>query len=228
MDRAIVSFANGTGRYRENLARLEESLVGRFDGDFLGFIGEESIGSPLHINVPYGFKVVCIQHAIEAGYTSVLWLDSSCFAVADLSPIFESIERDGFIFQEAGHYLGTWSTDAQLNYWGISRDEAMKVGMIGNAGMLGFDFTHPAAQAFFIAWEKSMRDGMFKGSWTNTNGECSADDRCKGSRHDMSNSSALVYLMGLGHLAKRGDEWLEYAAPGSERKNETILIQAQG
>lgn len=226
--RCIVSFCNSRGRYRENMLRLKKSLVGKFDGDFLGFDGEDSIGAPSHLENPYAFKIFAIQKAIEAGYTSVLWLDSSCFAVADLTPVFTSLEVEGFIFQQAGHMLGTWSTDLQLNYWGLGRNEAMGIQMIGNAGFLGFDFTHPATTAFFVAWTKSMYRGMFKGSWTNDEGECSQDSRVLGSRHDMVCSSALVYLMGLTHLAKRGDEWLEYAEPGSERKNETILIKAQG
>lgn len=226
--RCVVSFANQAGAYMARLKRLRESLVGNFDGDFLGFIGEESIGAPLHSECPYGFKVYAIQQAIEAGYTSVLWLDSSCYAIGNLTPVFDSLERDGMIFQEAGHMLGTWSTDAQLQYFGMTRDEAMNVGMIGNAGFLGFDFTNPIAERFFVMWHKAMMDGMFKGSWTNLEQECSYDPRCRGSRHDMTCSSALVYLMRLGHLAKRGDEWLQYAAPEDTVLNDTILIKAQG
>lgn len=213
--RCIVSFANERGRYLENLLRLKQSLVGKFDGDFLGFVGEDSVGAPLHIENPYAFKIHAIRAAIEVGYTSVLWLDSSCYAIRNLAPVFKSIERDGMIFQEAGHMLGTWSTDSQLEYFGLTRDEAMGIGMIGNAGFLGFDFTNPIASRFFVLWNKAMEQGMFKGSWEN-------------SRHDMTCSSALVHLMGLSGMAKKGNEWLQYAAPEDSVLNDTILIKAQG
>lgn len=213
--RAIVSMANERGNYIPALNRLSASLEGKFDGDFFGFIGEESIGAPLHTDTPYGFKLYAIQSARELGYTSILWLDSSCYAIRDLSPVFESIERDGMIFQEAGHLLGTWSTDEQLAYFGMTRDEAMKVPMIGNAGFLGFDFNNPIAVRFFELWNEAMEAGMFRGSWEN-------------SRHDMTCSSALVYLMGLWDFAKKGNEWLQYAAPNDTPNNDTVLIFAQG
>lgn len=226
--RAIVSMANERGNYIPALNRLSASLEGNFDGDFFGFIGEESIGAPLHTDVPYGFKLYAIQKAIELGYTSILWLDSSCYAIKDLSPVFESIEKDGMVFQEAGHMLGTWSTDEQLRYFGITRDEAMNIPMIGNAGFLGFDFNNPIAVRFFELWNEAMEAGMFRGSWTNYAHECSSDKRCKGSRHDMQASSSLVYLMGLWHLANKGNEWLQYGAPTDTPNNDTVLIFAQG
>lgn len=212
----------------QGLARLSDSLRNNFDGDFLGFVGEASCGAELHAENPYNFKIHCIEKAKEAGYEKVLWLDSSCFAVGNLQPVFDEIEKDGFIFQDAGHLLGNWTNDFVLDYFDLSRDKAMEIRMIGNAGFLGFDFTRSKPNFFFQQWKQSMLDGCFKGAWTNNDKTESEDERCWGSRHDMSCSSALIYQLGLSDLAKSSEEWLQYAGPYDKVLNETILIKAQG
>lgn len=224
----IISFANKKNRYVQNLARLSESLRNNFVGDFLGFIGEESCGAQPHLENPYNFKIHCIQKAIDRGYEKILWLDSSCFAIKNVQPIFSEIEKNTFIFQDSGHWLGSYSTDACLEYHGITRDEAMEVRMIGNAGFLGFDFMNGLAREFFDRWKKTMEKGLFLGKWNNDDKSCSLDERCLGARHDMSNSSALVYKMGLTHLMKSGEEWLQYAGMFDETINDTIILKAQG
>lgn len=225
---AIISFCNNRGAYRAGMERLRQSLIGKVDADFLGFDGEESIGAPKHEDNPYAFKIYAIEKAFEMGYRQILWLDSSVFAIKNLTPIFDEIEKNGFIFQEAGHYLGNWSSDKQLEYFGITRNEAMEMPMIGNAGFLGLNFTKRICCLFFDQWRYSMLDGMFKGNWTNENNSESSDERVKGCRHDMVCSSAIMHNLNIQDIMKKGDEWLEYAAPGTLPKNETILLMAQG
>lgn len=226
--RAIISFANQNGAYMDRLARLSNSLRNNFYGDFLGFVHESSLGCELHSENPYAFKIAAFQKAKEAGYTSILWLDSSVFAVASVEPIFERLERNGFVFQDAGHMLGTWSNDRCLEYFELSRDEAMKVPMIGNAGFLGLDFNDLDADLFFQTWDSAMRKGIFKGKWNNEEKTESQDDRCKGMRHDMSCSSAIVHEMGIFNLAYKGDEVLQYAGIYDKVLNDTIILKAQG
>lgn len=211
--RCVVSLCNDRGRYRENMERLRQSLIDNFDGDFLGFDGEESIDSPKHEDNPYAFKIYAIEKAIEKGYKSVIWLDSSVFAIKKLDPIFDEIEKYGYIMQEAGHMVGTWCNDFTLDYFDITRDEAMKMPMYGNAGFLGLDLKNEIAVTFFTKWANSMLAGCFKGDWSNH-------------RHDMTAGSIIANILGMEF--KKGDEWLEYASPGTPPKNETIILQAQG
>jgi hypothetical protein len=225
-NRCIISFANHKGRYIQSLCRLSESLNGRFDGDFLSWIGEASLGAEPHLENPYNFKIHAFAKAIEAGYTQILWIDSSCFAIKDVAPIFDIIEKEGYIMQEAGHMVGTWTNDNALNYFGITRDEAMLMPMYGNAGFLGLNMENQISADFFCLWSASMLAGCFKGSWTNENHSESMDERCLGSRHDMAAGSIIANQLGM--LYKSGNEWLEYAAPGTTPKNETIIIQAAG
>lgn len=226
--KCIVSFANKNGNYIKGLVRLGESLRNNFNGEFIGFINEYSLGCPPHSVMPYGFKIYAIQKAIDAGFDQVLWLDSSCYAIKKIQPIFDIIEQEGFIFQEAGHMLGTWTNDVTLKHFGISRDEAMKIRMIGNAGFLGLNMRNAQAKQFFIRWKQAYQEGVFSGSWSNNNNTESKDERCKGHRHDMSCSSALVHVMGLDHLIKSGNEYLQYAGVFDETANDKIYIKAQG
>lgn len=225
---AIISFANSKNLYVKRLARLSESLRNNFDGDFLGFINEASVGSPLHTDNPYAFKIYCWDKAIKAGYENILWLDTSCFAIKNVQPVFDEIEKDGFIFQDSGHFLGTWANDLTLDYFYMSRDQAMKVRMIGNAGFLGLNTSTDDAMLFFKTWKQSMKDGCFAGAWTNEGNTESDDERCRGHRHDMSCSSAVVHNMGLSDLMKNFDEWVQYAGVFEATLNDTIIFKAQG
>lgn len=224
----IVSFANSTRYYIKGLARLNESLRVNFDGDFLGFIGESSVGAPLHSENPYAFKIYCIQKAIDAGYENILWLDSSVFAIKNVKPIFDEIENNKFIFQDSGHWLGTWTNDATLNYFNITRNDAMEIRMVGNAGFLGINILNEKAKEFFGLWKKSMEEGYFKGAWTNENKQESENELCLGHRHDMSCSSSVIHNMGLTSMMKGGEEILQYAGLYDAVLNDTIIFKAQG
>lgn len=220
---AIVSFANSKGVYIQRLARLGESLRNNSpDIDFISWIGEASLGCPLHSEVPFAFKIYAVQAAKDAGYDHVLWVDSSCFAIQSVTPVFDEIKKDGVIFQDAGHYLRTWCNDRTLDYFNITAEESESIKMIGNAGFLGFDFTSTIGICFFEQWKMAMEDGQFNNSI-----EQSGDGFIE-HRWDMSCSSAITYKMGLSHLMKSGNEWLQYAGLYDKTLNETIIFKAQG
>lgn len=183
-DKCIINLA--TGRYVVGQDRLKNSLneVG-YDGDFMGWTAENQIGAPPHNQNPYAFKIYGFDEALRQGYKKILWVDASIWAIKPLDPIWEGLNEHGYVKQYAGHLCGTWSNDRQLEYFGVNRDEAMKMEMYGNGGFLALDFDVPIAQEFFKRWKQSMLDGQFKGSWNNDNNCESSDPRCKGSRHDM-------------------------------------------
>lgn len=226
MKKAIVSFANSNGNYIQSLARLGESLRNNFDGDFLGFINEASVGAPLHKNNPYAFKLKCIQKAIYAGYEQILWLDSSCFAIQNVQPIFDIIQNDGYVMQDSGHYLGNWCNDATLNYSGITRDKAMDIKMYGNAGFLGLSMESGISRAFFDKWNEYADLGYFKGEWNNDKKTESEDDRCLGHRHDMSCGSIVANILQM--KMQPGDSLLQYTGVYDKALNDSIIIKAQG
>lgn len=225
MKKCIINFASG--RYVKGQDRLNESLlkVG-FDGAFLSWTVEESIGSPLHKDNPYAFKIYCFEQAINAGYTKILWVDASIWAIKPLNPIWKALAEHGYMKQYAGHLVGWWSSDRQLEYFGITRDEAMKIEMHGNGGFFALDFEKDIAKEFFKRWKQSMLDGMFKGSWNNDNNCESSDSRCKGSRHDMTCGSIIANQLEM--YAYPNSTLMAYVGGDYEKPPETAVMWAQG
>lgn len=214
--RAIVTFASERGNYMKGLARLSDSLRNNFDGDLIAFTNELTIGCEPHSVNPYAFKIAAIQSALDAGYEQILWLDCSVYAVGNLEPVFGMIEQNGMVFQDAGHFLGNWCNDETLEYFRLTREEAMNIRMIGNAGFLGFDINNEDAGFFFSRWSMAMEKGYFKGSW---------DDH----RHDMSCSTAVLHRLGILHYALPSDQILHYGATEFDKPlNDSIILKANG
>jgi hypothetical protein len=223
----IVSFANSQSNYMLSLARLSHSLKYNFDGDFMAFVGEHTLpGCPSHEETPYAFKLYAIQAARDVGYKNILWLDSSCFAVQPLSPIFDHIEEYGYIMQDAGHFVGVWSNDNCLRYFDLDRDVAMNLRCYGNAGFLGLNFEKQIANTFFNLWRDSMNAGVFCGKWNNDKKTESQDERVRGHRHDLVAGSIIANKLGMEYQSSQ--EWLQYAGPYDQRLNDKIYICAQG
>lgn len=211
--RCVISLANERGNYRNALDRLHDSLLRYSDADIKLFRSENEIEAPSHLENPYAFKVFAFRKARQMGYDQVLWLDSSVYAIKPIDRIFSLIDGDGYVMQEAGHWVGEWCNDETLKYFGITRDQAMRMPMYGNAGLLGLDFTTSIAKLFFVAWTHAMNDGMFKGSWENH-------------RHDMTCGSIIANLLNMKY--QPGDQLLQYAAPGDKPINNSIVLYAQG
>lgn len=208
----IIAFANNTGWYVQGIKRLKESLQDNFKGTFLYSIGEASIGSPKHADNPYAFKIYCFKKALAAGYKKILYVDSSFYAVAPVSPLFDIIENQGYMMHNSGHWLKDWMDDNQLNYFGIKKNALDKVQMF-TGGMVGLNFENPRTIEFFSKWEASMLAGAFIGSWENM-------------RHDMSAGSMIAWLMHFKYLPE--ETILQYAGPYDAINNESIIFKARG
>lgn len=222
---AIICFANSS--YSNGAARLKRTAQEHnFKGELFIFTDEEQVPCPLHTQNPYAFKTFIFERVKNLGYKKILWLDSSVYLIKNIDNIFELIEKDGYLMQEAGHYVGTWANDKCLNYFNINRDEAMNMLMYGNAGLLGLNFDNQVANEFFNKWHQASKDGIFIGKWNNNDKTESKDERCKGHRHDMTCGSIIANQLGMKYHS--GNTILQYAAPEVEPLNETIVFKAQG
>lgn len=211
--RCIVSLATKNSSYVDSLARLSNSLRDNASGiDFLGFIHEASVGAPLHTENNYAFKVYAIQKAIDAGYTQILWLDVSVYAVAPVQPIFDMIERDGYWFEGAGCWLGDWMTSEALDYFGFTRKEVKSIPMI-QSGFMGFNMLDDKDTELFFQLKTACKDGMFNGSWIDY-------------RHDQSCISAILYKEGV--LFSHEPEYVQYAGIYDKILNDKIIFKCQG
>jgi len=162
MKKCVVSFAD-TQFYQDKMKRIEASLKGNFDGDFLGFTDVKQIGSPPHKEIPYAFKPYAIQKAIDMGYDLVLWLDSPIVAIKSIEPVFDHIKSSGYVFfNNYGHPLGKWTNDKALDYFKVTREEAMNMKQIMACCM---GFSRGLLSGFYQY--KSLAHELYPGSWDN-------------------------------------------------------------
>jgi hypothetical protein len=216
--KAIVNLVSPIERYLQGQKRLIDSFVSVDNGSneyhFLHFVGEESVGSPLHKDNPYAFKIYAINNLRSQGYEQILWLDASIVFVKHFKPIFDWIEEKGFFFEHCGHSVGHWCNEQTLNYFGITREQGFAMPMF-SAGFTGLDFTNPKAVEFFNRWEKSMLDGYFKGSW---------DDH----RHDLTCASVIANQMGMVKDFSGGGNYFAYIGSGYGTPQESVICHLLG
>lgn len=234
----IVSLATH-GLYAQGLARLQKSArrVG-FTGEFVAWPpGMLPAGCPPHADVPFAFKPFCIAAARLKGLELILWLDARCVAVRGLEPLFERIERRGYLlFLGGSGKLGEWASDEALARFKLTRDAAMSIPEV-NAAAVGLNVTSPVAREFLELWREEARHGVaFRGvsetpgtpedhwdlKW-NRNRRASADPRVRGHRHDQTVAGMLAHRLGMT-LTPVG---LQPYSPGrgSIRRDSLIVIE---
>lgn len=212
--RCIVNFS--TEQFIDGVERLCDSLGNETDNEgetILLYSKYEYLQAPSHSDNPYAFKIYAIEHARDA-YNQILWLDASVYAVKDISPVWDWLTNKGIFLEEAGHMVGNWCNDYTLNYFGITRKQAMQMPMFA-AGYVGFDFTNPISIEFFARWKESMLNGCFKGSW-------------KDHRHDMTAGSIIANQMNLVNLYSPGGQFFSYIGEGFEKPKPTAVFHLQG
>lgn len=206
--RCIVNVA--TGRFVPGQQRLRNSVNTHCpDIPLLTWQHESEIGSPVHKEAPYAFKIFAIKEAQSQGYDSILWVDASMFMIKYPERIFAEMEKSGYVFQvdgnlgkRDGHVLGDWCNDPTLEYFDIKRKDAMKI-PLPLMGFCGFY----KEKRFLPMWELAMKSGMFQGSWENH-------------RHDMSSGSAIIHQLKLKMFP--GQEFVAYGDENIHSKTEVL------
>jgi hypothetical protein len=212
MSRACVINVSVRSWYPRGLARLTQSLarVG-CDAEMVGWSNSYPPGCPPVHEAPYSFKTYAFKEVQRQGYDVVLWLDSSCYAIGPIGPVFEQIERDGYYVVDNGWNTGEWCKDAALRPLGITREESFGIPEISTMAV-GLDLRRPEAREFLDRWHELSTDGVtFPGEHTNEAGlekarqlgvvyrhvgKLSADPRVLGHRHDQTAASVLAWRLG--------------------------------
>ena len=217
MKKVVVSFADGCGNYAKAMMRLEQSLKAvNFGSEFEIFKGVNDyshINSPHHKgsnSIPYAFKGLSIKKAVEEGADLLLWCDSVVYATKDITPIFNHIEKHGYLFfDNIGYSIGDYTSDKCLEYFGMSREEAFNSKMLMSC-VQGFNLHDANALAFLNRYynDEVIRE-CYPGDWTNQDLQVSNDMRCFGHRHDQSVASVLVKQMGL-EITRAQDTYFAY------------------
>jgi hypothetical protein len=208
-----VSLATETRQYPASLKRLEESLRRTaFAGELMFWApGQFPHSAPTHLQVPFAFKPHCLIEARQGGSEFLLWLDSSCIAVRSLDPIFDQMDRDGYIlFKNLNYRLGDWASDDALHVLGVDREEAMKMSEV-NGAAFGLSMKSDIATEFLNQWHRAAKDEVaFRGvveklrTWEdyedvkwNRGGKVSRDPRVRGHRHDQTVAGVLAAKLGM-------------------------------
>jgi hypothetical protein len=141
--------------------------------------------------IPYQFKLAMIQRAREAGYTQIIWCDSTVRMSRDISPILEKANKQGVcVFDNLGHPLWNWISDIACERLNIDV-ETLKTCPQIMACVIAFDFSNPLGSTIFDAWVKFSQDGVSFHNYKSTREGFVAH------RHDQAVLSYLVHKMGI-------------------------------
>lgn len=193
-NKAIIISAGITGWYPAGIRRLERTL--NFEGwggsilTWCDYLPE----CPNHNDIPYYFKIAAFEEAIRQGYTHILWVDASFFAVKNPMPMFDIINDQGFWFFSSGYNLAQSVNDNALHYVGKTRDEAEQQTEWAS-GCVGINLENPDGKKLYEAWKKYMDAGLSKGSRLHDNQ--SADSRFLFHRQDQSCLNLAIWELGL-------------------------------
>ena len=219
MKHCIVNFSDSG--FKNGQDRLAQSLKDfNYQGDVILFNCFEEVGSKSHFEVPYQFKVYAIEKVRQMGYDVVLYCDASLYAIKDVMPVIYYIIEKGHLMEFCGFSAGQFSTDLCLSKFGLTRDEAMDIGL-HSAGFTGLNFQNEKANEFFDKWLQSAKEEIsFCGDWNNNKKQCSDDDRCLGHRHDQTTASIIAYQLEMERI---NPHFMQYIFDNTEIKTETIF-----
>lgn len=188
--------------FRPGIERLQASLLAAgFDGDFIYWDSDYPEGSPTHRESPCGFKPFCFAAAAAQGYESILWLDATVTAIQPIEFLFQSIEREGYVFFAEDHSVGEYCKDEALAPLGITREASLGMRSCW-ACAIGLDMRDPRAGRFLKEWQSLATDGItFPGPrWSGVRGfpaAASSDPRVKGHRYDQTAASVIALRLGM-------------------------------
>lgn len=219
----IISCGVG-GHYPIGVDRLERSL------NFVGWGGHTKFwrdypeGCPKHEGAgQYNFKLFAFEAAFKAGYTVVLWADSSIWAVQNPMPVFDYINEHGLYFFKSGYSLAQTATDKLLDYAGEKRDDVVNTPEFAT-GLVGINIENPRGKQFFEGWKRYMEKDCFGGNRVHDEKD-STDKRFLFSRQDQSAASMALHKMNI-KTAGEDQDWVAYFS--TNHNPERIIFFIQG
>ena len=157
----IVSLGIGK-KYPRLLDRLRESCL-KFETEHILW-RKYPPNAQTHHNSPYGFKVHVIQHALQGGFTTIVWADSAAYLVQDPSSFFQLVKEKGIAILGdiiPDPPLKKWVNDKSLRLFKLERNDVKERCLVCGT-IFGFDFTHQITRDFFNELLTYEKDGWFK------------------------------------------------------------------
>lgn len=189
----IINASNGAGWFSTGTKRLKNSLIHHgYTGDILTW--DNWPNDFFDKSNPYHVKAAAFAHAIDNGYTHILWLDCSVWAIKDPNPIFDLINDKGYYMWSSGFNCAQTCSDKCLEYFGVSRNEAEKMEDCSSS-MLGVNLESDIGKEFIQRWIISAQAGIWNGS--REHDHQSADPRFLFHRQDQSAASIIANQLGM-------------------------------
>lgn len=220
-NKPIIISAGVGGWYGAGIDRLERSL--NFVGSPIPWKTwkEPPPECPPHEQVPYYFKIAAFEWALDRGYTHVLWVDASFWAVKSPMALFDIIDEQGYYMFSSGYSMAQTVSDRVLKCLNIERDSLVDVTEWAS-GCVGFNFNNDDAKKIYNTWKEYMDAGYSIGSRLHDNQ--SQDPRFLFHRQDQSCLSLSMHKHGF-----RNERGLDHVAyHGTNFNYEDVIFFIQG
>ncbi len=178
----------------------------------------------------YSSKPFALKAAMDAGADIGILLDASFWPIRDIKPLVDHIDRTGYYFCDNWFRVGEWCNDAILEYYGVTRDEALTWPDLSSY-CVGLDFRQERCRTALGLWCADSTAGLFVGPHTNIGHEgrnigwCSDDPRCKGHRFDQSSLNLIARRLQMTNLTPR--PYLT-AYAGDETEDTVLICRGMG
>lgn len=196
IEKAVIVSAGIGHWYAKGVSRLENSLIHHgFAGRTMFWKDEYPPYSPTHEAIPYGFKIYEFEAAIESGASVIMHLDASFWCIKNPHTLFDLISDKGVIGFRTGYNMAQTSSDAALEWAGITRDEAELLPEIAS-GMVGLRLDNPYGKEVYRLWKEGMLLGYSRNNRVHDISD-SADPRMIHARQDQTLYSLAIHMVGL-------------------------------
>lgn len=219
--KACIINAGIGGWYPKGMDRLKNSLIHHgCSVDILQWKNEWPNGNFDSGNL-YNLKASALEVAIERGYTHILWLDCSMWAIKNPQPIFNILIDEPVYVETNGYNCAQECSDRCLSYFGVNRNDAEKMPMC-SSGCLGINVSNPIGKRFADEWIIAAKQGVFNGSRERA-GQ-SLDERFLHHRQDQSAASIIINSLGI-KMRKLGTHLCYYPGLyGTQETDQTIFF----
>lgn len=218
----VINSAFGSW-YPKGQKRLVESLRATgYEGDILTWTNEV-INAHHKKEHPYTMKAAAFVEAIKKGYTHILWLDSSVYAIKNVSVMFYLIEQKGMYFWKSGWNLAQTAADSDLSWAGIHRDEAELMHECAS-GIVGINTNISKARYLLDVFMDANKAGVCNTSRLHANQ--STDPRFKFARQDQ--TAFTIAFHKAGYKNEQMFEQGIYSSFPQESYQKTVALVVHG
>lgn len=219
--KAVLINASWGAWYPQGTKRLVRSMIHHGWNYDIKTWSNEAPNEVFKEGFPYTIKMSAIIEAVRLGYTHILWMDCSLWAIKYPNKLMEIIDAEGGLFIKSGYNMAQTSTDKDLAMAlnKIDRDYAESMPEIWSC-IFGFNLETEQGKNF-LEWLKSFYLGGTFETPREHSGLCK-DPRFLHARQDQTAVSWAYHKSGYNCL-KEPSEILAY--PENEKENTIVLMR---